>query len=608
MRRLGGKWRSIFIGCLFIFSFLGILFRLYLIQIEETRSFSMIGKEVDLIELARNRQSREMVIHSGRGEILDRFGQTLVGGKGWQVLAFPQTEEHFNLRRNQFEQLAQILGYDLNYLQEQLLRFQRPMLLYRGNGKDPTLSLEEKRAIEELKIPGISVVESDQRMTFKQIGQQVIGQVVRSPVLMQNWYSDEVKSGRWSLHSMIGISGIEKSFEHFLHGEEEHVLVYTAMLGGKPLNGVEIDFHKKEGNVRERPYSIMTTLDKQIQAMVEQVLREEKVTDGAVVVQEIKSGDILAMASQPDELNASKDENPWENKAIMEATPGSIFKTVVAVAAINEGIAQPNSLFSCDGYWESFQLSDANGKGHGKQTFEQSFAQSCNLIMGQVSIKLGGAKIEEYAKRLGLGQKVIWRGKVFHDPQFVQLPQEQTGLIFAQGTPKNDPGVLVQTGIGQRDVRITPIQAANMITAFFHGGKTPMPRIVTEIRDENGQTIFHFPRRTLPTAKPLKPTTLEAIKKMMRMVVTEGTANSLNQSDWPLAGKTGTAQVGLKKDRYNKWMIGFGPANQPRYSVAVVLRNVHHSDDTRAQTIFLKVMEGIKEIEEKRKNNREMLK
>lgn len=599
---MGYRWRSIFICFMFVVSFIGVLVRLYLIQIEETRSFSLIDQEVDLIELARSRQNREMVIHSGRGQILDRSGQVLVGGKGWQVLAFPQTEEQIDLRRPKFERLAQILGYDATYLQEQLLRFRRPMLLYRGNGKDPTLSLEEKKVIEELKIPGISVVESDQRMTFQQIGQQVIGQIVRSPVLMQNWYPDEVKNGRWSTHSMLGISGLEKAFEPFLHGEEEHVLVYTAMLGGKPLNGVEVDFHKKESGIGEQPYSIVTTLDKDIQGMVEQILRNEQVTDGAVVVQDIRSGDILAMASQPDELSAQEEENPWENKALMEATPGSIFKTVVAVAAINEGIVHPDSLFSCDGYWEAFQLSDANGKGHGKQTFEKSFANSCNLALGQAAIKLGGEKIEAYAKQLGLGQKVIWRGKVFHDPKFVQLPQEQTGLIFAHETPKNDPGVLVQTGIGQRDVRITPIQAANMITSFFHGGKTLMPRIVTEIRDFNGQTIFQFHRRTLPTAKSLKPSTLNAIKNMMRMVVTEGTASSLKQSEWPLAGKTGTAQIGLEKNRYNKWMIGYGPTDQPRYSVAVVLRNVHNSDDSRAQGIFLKVMEGIKEIETKRKN------
>lgn len=598
---MGHRWRSIFISVLFVMAFMGILARLYFIQIEETRSFSLVNEEVDLISLARSRQNRELVIDSGRGEILDRKGQSLVGGKGWQVLAFPQTEEQLALRRHQFERLAQILGYEYPYLREQLSRFQRPMLLYGGGGRVLALTVQEKEEIEALGIPGISVVESDHRMTFQQIGQQVIGHIARSPFLMQSWYPEEVKSGRWSSRSVLGISGLEKSFEPFLHGEEEHVLVYTAMLGGKPLNGIEVETRKKGNGTGEQPYTIVTTLDKEIQVLAERILREEQVTDGAVVVQEISSGNVLAMASQPDELTAQEKENPWENKALMETTPGSIFKTVVAVAAINEGIVQPDSLFSCDGNWERFHLTDSDGKGHGKQTFEESFADSCNLALGNAAIQLGPEKLEAYAKRLGLGQKVIWAGKVFHDPKFHQLPQEQTGLIFASGTPKKEPGVLVQTGIGQRDVRITPIQATNMLTALFHEGKALMPRVVTEIRDPGGQTVFRFPQRMIPGAKRLKPSTLKAIKRMMRMVVTEGTAASLQNSVWPLAGKTGTAQIGVDKKHYNKWMIGFGPVNQPRYSVAVVLKNVPDSNDPRAKRIFQRVMEGIREMETMRK-------
>lgn len=192
---------------------------------------------------------------------------------------------------------------------------------------------------------------------------------------------------------------------------------------------------------------------------------------------------------------------------------------------------------------------------------------------------------------------MIWNGKVFHDPSFAQLAEEQTGLIFADSTNKKDEGVLVQTGIGQRDVRMTPVQATNMITSVFHQGKTMEPRLVKEIKDAEGRMLFRFREQTIEGAKPLKPETAASVKALMRQVVTDGTASSLKNATWSLAGKTGTAQIGVDKDRYNKWMIGFGPVETPRYSVAVLLRSVDDAGDQRAIKIFEKVMNNLADLE-----------
>ena len=178
-------------------------------------------------------------------------------------------------------------------------------------------------------------------------------------------------------------------------------------------------------------------------------------------------------------------------------------------------------------------------------------------------------------------------------------PNEHKGMIFSPSTDPKDIGAVVQTGIGQRDVKITPVQAANLVTALFHQGKTYSPRLVAEVRDANGRVVERFPRKMLPHSKKLKEGTSLAIRQMMRETVTDGTAISLKNAKWKLAGKTGTAQVGVNKDRFHKWMIGFGPYEQPRYSVAVLVRSVKNPDDPRARQIFGQVMDVLAHIENK---------
>ncbi|MBA4601315.1 peptidoglycan D,D-transpeptidase FtsI family protein [Thermoactinomyces mirandus] len=595
------KWRSVAVNIVIVLLFGGILARLYMIQVSSTRSFQIVDEQVDLIAMAQTSQKKEVVIQSGRGSILDRNGKPFVGGSDWHLLVFPQSEKQWRLRADQFRKISEIINVPYWEFRQQLLHLKSPVILSGLNGEEITLSPLERKTIEALRVPGVMVVQSDQRMTLNQLAEQVIGQVARSPLLLKKWYFDKIKNKEWHSESLIGISGLEQAFEPFLHGEEEQLLIYTATRGGKPLNGVQMTRKNTVRAEEDPPRILVTTLDKEIQQKVEKILREEEVEEGAVVVQEIRSGDILAMGSMPKGTSAKRELNPWKNRAVMEATPGSIFKTVVAVAALEQGLVNEDTVFHCDGKLDHYHLSDAKPGGHGKITFAEAYAKSCNVVMGTVAKTLGPEKLETYARRFGLNQKVIWDGKVFHDSSFVQLPEEQTGLIFAKKTDKKDGGVLVQTGIGQRDVRMTPVQAANMVTSLFHQGKTPEPRLVEEIQDVQGRTVFRFPRQVIEGAKPLRSNTIRSMKKFMQKVVESGTATQARQAKWKLAGKTGTAQIGQKGDSYNKWMIGFGPVNQPRYSIAVVLNRVSDADDPRAIKIFEKVMNELAVLEKTKK-------
>ncbi|MFC7441395.1 peptidoglycan D,D-transpeptidase FtsI family protein [Laceyella putida] len=588
------KWRTWLISFGLIATFGLIVWRLYYIQIEATRSFSMFNQRVDLIKLAEERHQEEMLLNSGRGAILDRHGERLAGGDDYHLLVFPQTPYQLKSRAKQFAQLASFIHMPVAELADQLARIRFPLLLSGRMGEEMVLSQADKEMIRQLNLPGVLVVRSDYRMAMNQPAQQVLGRVIQNPALLKAWYPDHVANGQWSPGSYMGVTGIEASFEPFLHGGNEERLAYTTMGSGLPLIGGQMKLKQNRAGGDAIPYTVVTTLDKEIQLRVEQILREENMQDGAVVVQEIASGDILAMASRPAVTKGENENQPWDNRALLETTPGSIFKTVIAVAALEQGIVKPDTVFHCDGELEQARLTDE--QPHGRQTFAEAYADSCNVVLGMIAQKLGAEQIEAYAKRLGLTQEVIWSGKVFHDKHFKQLPQEQKGMVFAKSTPKNDLGVKAQTGIGQRDVRVTPLQAANMVTALFHQGKPPKPRVVKEIQDGTGQVIYRFQPQYVPEAQPLKPETIEAMKRMMRMVVTEGTGQSIAHAEWPLAAKTGTAQIGMDKKRYNKWMIGFGPYAKPKVAISVVLRGIGNPDDPRAKRIFMKITDEIAKL------------
>lgn len=589
--------RTKWIPILFVFLFALIIARLYQIQIASTRAFS--NGKVDLIALAEQTQSREILLDSGRGLILDRTGIPLVGKDVYQLLVFPQSKQQWELRKDAFHQLSKWLQVPQKSFQSYLESMKQPTLITRLEQKKIEITPERAKKINALQIPGLEAVLTDQRHSSDHVGSSVIGRIGRSRHLLENRYAEQVADGTFSPQSRVGLSGLESSFEVFLHSEHENIKTYVKDGQGRALTGSGLRWKEQSEPSKQNQYVIQSTIDYEIQAKVEALLAKEKVEDGAVVVQEISTGNLLALGSQPTGGAKTKTEDsPWENRAWLEANPGSIFKIITSVAALEEGLVKPNTTFTCSGILKPYHLKDANKKGHGKQTFTSQFADSCNVTLGKLGEKLGGNRLLSYAENFGLGQMIMWQGQTSFDRAFQQLQQERSGKIYDSKTSKKDSASAVYTSIGQQDTKVTPIQAANMVTALFHKGRAIRPRLVTEVRDQSGEKIATFPNTYLSSAKKLKESSLRSVRQMMRSVVTEGTATTLRKSKWALAGKTGTAQIGDSK-LYDKWMVGFGPYQKPRYSVAVLLRQEIDPNDPRAIRIFQRVMDFLYDYEKK---------
>ncbi|KAI7246626.1 hypothetical protein KC345_g12048, partial [Hortaea werneckii] len=173
---------------------------------------------------------------------------------------------------------------------------------------------------------------------------------------------------------------------------------------------------------------------------------------------------------------------------------------------------------------------------------------------------------------------------------------EQPGTIFTTLLP-DDGGARVQTAIGQRDVQITPLQAANLVVTLLHGGEVRAPRILQRVAFANGQTLKELPGHLAPAPQGrISKSTASLLLGMMRSVVTEGTGRMLKKSAWPVAGKSGTAQILVKGvPRNNQWFIGYGPIDDPKYAVSVAVENVAPGSPQAATRLFGQVFDLLSE-------------
>jgi penicillin-binding protein 4B len=585
LRRRMFRLLLLFSGSLLLLS--GILFW---IQIGSGGVYS--SRKVDLVRRSVLQRGEGLVLDTGRGQFTDRAGVPLTGETVPALVVFPLRIDD-DEGRSKLQRIAGIIGKDAGSLVEWSYQLQQPEV-WPNRSKPLRLSEAQIAEIQGLGFPGAQVMPLTVRYSEHPIARHLLGFIGEQPSRIEQQYGKALSQGYVNEHTPIGLAGLEKQFDRFLLPvSARKVTVYT---DGKkqPLEGLGTRL-SSEANPYY-PLRVETTLSYSIQKEVEETLRRHNLKEGAVVVLDAHHADVVAMASWPEfhPLRVDPKSTAWNNRAVQAIAPGSIFKTVVAAAALESGAVHPDDTFDCHGSLGKYGFTCWLKHGHGRLTFREAFAESCNIAFALAMQRMDAATLLKTAERLGLPGKNGWSES--GPGGFVQLDGEEAGRIFAEQANRQDGGVLAQTSIGQRDVRMNPLQAANMIVTLLNEGKAVQPRVVERIRYRTGGVMQLFPEQKLNSElKPISKKTANTILDWMGDVVEYGTGASLRQSTWRLAGKSGTAETG--QGTVHQWFVGYGPTDKPRYAVAVVVRNVPENARNYSLALFRDIMDLLAEVE-----------
>jgi len=552
----------------------------------------------DATAMSVRQRAQGVTLDPGRGQIADRRGEPLTGETVEGLLLLPGGADR--MTDDERRALARLLGVSPTRLSDEWRRLERPAWWnpsVRTGASPAPLTPAQAEAIRRMRLDGATVAAAVNRYPERRLAAHLVGFVAEQPERMSALYGTQVTGGRLSLSTPIGASGLELAFDRLLHGAGETRIVSYIDGRGERLDGLGV---KTIGsNNPYYPLQLLSTVDARAQRAVEAAIDAADLTEGAVVVLDAETSDIVAMASRPvyraDRLSPEGDD--WANRAIRAVAPGSVMKTFVAAVALEEGVARPDETFFCDGTYPHYGLTCWKKGGHGELTFAEALAVSCNVAFAEVGERLDGETLQRYADALGLIGPVGWKGVSAVDGEpLKQLPEEQGGRLFAASPAAADGGILAQTAIGQRDARWTPLAAANWMATLLRGGAPASPRAASELRYADGHAVERYAAKRLPGgADALSPGTTRTLRAMLEGVAAAGgTGASLQSAAWPLAGKSGTAEATVDgRDVVHQWFVGYGPANRPRYAVAVLAESRPPGSANRATAAFRAVMDAL---------------
>ncbi|WP_158602243.1 peptidoglycan D,D-transpeptidase FtsI family protein [Cohnella endophytica] len=549
-------------------------------------------------------RSDELLLDSGRGQFFDRYGRAITGIAVQALAAFPDN----GMSRGAEEDvvlLAASLGVKARRLEDWLSELRVPEAWREtGSGRVMDLTQTQIRAVERTKLLGVAVVPLLNRYPDGLSPLHAIGYISQHPEQVRLAYAKRLDEQQMKETDPIGGAGLEKSMDRLLQGVAPTKAMQVTNAERLPLGGLGLRL--KVPNNPHFPVKVNTTLDLDAQLAVEGVLRKYGIHKGAAVVLDAANSDVRAMVSLPrlDPYHIRTEGTDERNHALTAAPPGSVFKTVTLAAALESGVTDWNEKFHCDGHYGKYGLKCWKEGGHGDLTLEQAYAQSCNVVFAGLAERMDPAWLQITAERMGLGRQIGWHTEKFADGKPLRLlGEEEAGSIFKDKESAKDGGVRTGTGIGQRDVRVTPLQAANMAVAILHDGHVFSPRLVKEVRYADGNLMTTLGVKSGKSKYgQIEPRTAALLREGMRAVVTEGTAErALSNAKWTLAGKSGTAELaGKEKGRNDHWFVGYGPAiNRPRYAVAVLIEDQPAGASNRGATVFGAIMDALRFLEEK---------
>lgn len=573
----------------------GVLYGLLIVTIVTLlgRSFYLqIWRGSNFLQAAEGNRVSIDLITAPRGIIYDTNGTQLVENiASTDLLIDPNllpTEEFESPLIEQLPQLINRSPEDVRLAVASARQRRQPVVLAKAIDHDTVLLLEEAKPT----LPGIRLVSSlVRRYPYADASAHTLGYT--GPITAE----ELVEKSLYAPTDITGKTGIEKQYDEILHGTH-----------GASYREVNAAGHTQKELGNEPPVAgsnLTLSLDQELQSYIQTLFadraeqqaarRDSAQVSGAVVAIDPRSGAVRALVSypafdpnifsQPAQRGSgaslfTDDSQPLFNRAIDgEFPPGSTIKPFLAAAGLAEGIITPQTTVLSTGKLSigQWEFPDWKGGGHGVTDLNKAIAESVNtffyLLAGGDDQRpgLGVVKIKKYLDEFGWGK-----------PTKIDLPQEASGFLPSpewKQTTKHEQWYIGDTyhlGIGQGDVLATPLQLAAATVAIANGGTWFEPHLIEKIAPPaTAETVIKSSPRSL--TDDIAPAHLAAVKDAMRATVATGSGRQLISLPVPLAGKTGTAQIG-GSNLTHAWFTSFGPFDTPELVITVLLEKGGEGD------------------------------
>ncbi len=594
----------------------GLVARLYALQVLEAPTFQ---------QAAAQNSTRTVSVPAPRGLILSREENVLAGNKVVDVLGLSAYEA--SLHPKVEGRVARLLGIPTSQVAADLRNSEYSAYVPTPIGSNISQETALYVAEHASQFPGVTTTFETQRTyPYGSTAAHILGYVgAINPQQLAKLASKGYAPG-----DQIGLSGVEASYQNYLHGTPglEKLIVNSY---GQEVGVASRTRAKPGGNVQ---LTISLPLQQYVDKLLAQRVNHFQGTynsyfgrysndvTGAAVVENVNDGSVLAMASYPTyqpsqwvggistanyaKLTAPNSRDPLLNRAISGVyTPGSTFKLATSSAALQDGLLTPTTIIDDTGHFVipnctgSFcSLHNSGGETLGPIDISTAISASDDVFFYTLGYrfytqqsKFGPTPIQNMAAKYGWGS-----------PTGIALPGEAAGMVdspalrkklhalYPQAYPYDTWYVAdqLEMSFGQGLTEITPLQMANAYATFANGGTRYVPRIAEGIVNDNGELIKRFAPK-VATHVPLRPSVRAAILAGFEGVISNplGTAHGIflgwPESTYTLAGKTGTASV--HGEVPNAWFVAFGPEPHPKYVVVVVIKEGGFGDSGAAPVV-----------------------
>ena len=588
VKKLNSINRRMFItGSLKFFIMIGIVSRLFFLQVKENKKY---------LTLSDKNRIREWKLAPVRGEFHDYFGNIIAGNfEAYQLHVIPEQVEDFRYVIYRLKDLLELSDKEF----KKVLKKKSEIKPWETLIVSENLSWQKFSKINNhlYDLNGVKpVISISRNYPFKENFTHLIGYV--SQANQDDIENTQAIKKNFVPGLKVGKVGLEKTFEEKLIGTND-IERYEVNAYGRRISQLEFQKGQKGKTLR-------LTIDTEVQKLSNELLKDKA---GSICVMDIYTGAVIAMHSSPSfdpnlfVFGISQDDwqlirndpmKPLVNKTLQgNYSPGSTIKPIVALSALENGIVNTNFTVQCTGKTEMYGQTYHcwKKKGHGYMSLRNAMKQSCDTYFYEVARKLGVDKLSETAKKFGLGEKVF--GDLFDI--------EKKGLIPNTQWKKNALGKgwllgeTIITGIGQGYIQTTPIQLCLMTAQIANGGYKIYPHLVVDdkVKDQPNDKFTPLYKNS----KNIK-IVQDAIFGSTNEVMGTSYRSRIDNPEYQFAGKTGTAQVkkiteeerelDLKtfeipyEQRDHALYVAFGPYKNPRYALSVIVEHGGNGSTTAA--------------------------